>query len=115
MNDFINNYIEIENIKFNHKETTHINFIDDLNEISENYFINQKEILGNLSINLDMFKSYINNLNANNVFIIIDSPKLGNSQYIDFNNTLNVTSKIYQINYHINSLTKDQINNLSDT
>ena len=113
--DFINNYIEIENIKFNHKETKHINFIDDLNEISENYFINQKEILGNSSINLDMFKSYINNLNPNNVFIIIDSPKLGNSQYIDFNNTLNVTSKIYQINYHINSLTKDQINNLSNT
>ena len=114
-NDIINNYLEVEKIKFNHTETTHINFIDDLNKISDNYFINQKDILGDISINLDMFISYINNLNPNNVFIIIDSPKLKNSQYIDFNNTLNVTSKIYQINYHINSLTKDQINNLSNT
>ena len=114
--DFIKNFNEIENIKFNHKETTHMNLIDDLNEISENYFINQKEILGNLSINLDMFKSYINNLNPNNVFIIIDSPEMNIYESIYFKketSTLN-KSKIYQIDYNISSLSDDQKKNLSE-
>jgi hypothetical protein len=111
--DFINNYIEIENIKFNHKETKHINFIDDLNEISENYFINQKEILGNSSINLDMFKSYINNLNPNNVFIIIDSPKSVNSKYYIFNGN-SIKSKIYQFYYNITSISDENKKILSE-
>ena len=111
--DFINNYIEIENIKFNHKETTHANFINDLNEITENYFINQKEILGNLSINLDMFKSYINNLNPNNVFIIIDSPISVNSKYCIFNGN-SIKSKIYQFYYNITSISDENKKFLSE-